>query len=104
MVDSLKVYDLLKDAQIPEPQARAITRALQDSDREVERAIGVTLDERFRALEDRLDLRLERFATKDDLAELKVDMAGLRSELIRWMFLFWVGQMAATLGMVKFMR
>jgi hypothetical protein len=32
MVDSLKVYDILKGAQIPELQARAITQALRESE------------------------------------------------------------------------
>jgi hypothetical protein len=29
VTDTLKVYDILKEAQIPEPQARAITRAIR---------------------------------------------------------------------------
>ena len=33
-------------------------------------------------------------------AQLRTEMAALRAELIRWMFVFWIGQMATTAGIV----
>jgi len=94
MTDSLKVYDILKEAHIPDGQARAITQAIRESDAAVVLDIRTVLTERFDLLERRID---ERFATKVDLAELK-------SELMRWMFTFWVGQLAATVAIVKLWR
>ena len=82
MSDTLKVYDILKEAQIPEPQARAIPRAIQESDQ----AVGIDLRGFLRET-------LEHFATKADLAHLE-------ARLVRWMFIFWVGQMAATVGII----
>ena len=82
MPDTLKVYDILKEAQIPEPQARAITRAIQESDAVVATDLRGFLKE-----------TLGHFATKADLADLK-------AELMRWMFIFWVGQMASTVGII----
>jgi hypothetical protein len=45
--------------------------------------------------------------TKEDLARLKLDVAGLdgkikesKGETIKWMFLFWIGQVAATFGFI----
>lgn len=32
-------------------------------------------------------------------AELRAELAGLRSEMIKWMFLFWVGQTVALGGL-----
>jgi hypothetical protein len=82
MTDSLKVYDILKGAQIPEQQARAITDAIRESESTTALHVKTVLDE-----------RLQHLATKADLSEGKF-------ELTRWMFVFWVGQMATTAGIV----
>jgi len=59
-----------------------------------------------RLAETRADLRTEMHAGFADLrtemhggfAQLRTDMASLRAELIKWMFLFWLGTVAATLA------
>ncbi len=83
MTDSLKVYDILKGSQIPDPQARAITQAIRESESTTALDVQTVLQEWAKHL-----------ATKADVAELK-------AELMRWMFIFWVGQMAATIAIVK---
>jgi hypothetical protein len=83
MTDSLKVYDILKEAQIPDLQARAITGAIREAESATAPNVKTVLDN-----------RLEHFATKGDLANVK-------SELTRWMFVFWAGQVAATITIVK---
>ena len=82
MVDSLKVYEIPKAAQISEPQAKAIAHALKQAESETALDIRGVLDE-----------RLKHLATKADLAESK-------AELRRWMFIFWLGQAAATIGII----
>jgi hypothetical protein len=57
------------------------------------RAIAESLEVAFREQEDDLTKRL---MTKQDGAKLK-------AEMIKWMFLFWIGQMAATAAIVKFL-
>jgi hypothetical protein len=98
MTDSLKVYDILTGAHIPDAQARAITQAIRDSDAAVALDVRSILDERLQHLATKVDL-------KTDLADLKIelkeDIANMKSELMRWMFVFWVGQMAATIVVVK---
>jgi hypothetical protein len=42
-----------------------------------------------------LDARMER-----RLAAMEVQMAGLKVDIIRWMFLFWIGQLAAIIGIL----
>jgi len=86
MTDSLKVYDILKGAQIPEHQARAITEAIKESDREVTMNIGTVLGQ-----------------IRDDMASkdfVRAIVADSKSEMLRWMFIFWSGQLAATAGIV----
>jgi hypothetical protein len=82
MTDSLKVYDILKGAHIPEHQARAITHAIQVSD-----------SARALSMSEILDQRLAAMATKVDLAETK-------AEILRWMFIFWSGQLVAMVGLL----
>ena len=49
-------------------------------------------------------VRLERFALREDLvkgfSEIRAEMAALRVELLRWSFAFWIGQVAATAGLM----
>jgi hypothetical protein len=86
MTDSLKVYDILKGAHIPEHQARAITEAIRESDREVTLNIGTVLTQ-----------------IKDEMASkdfVRATVADAKAEVLRWMFIFWTGQVAATAGIV----
>jgi hypothetical protein len=46
-------------------------------------------------------------ATKQDIVEVKKEMADIRenaasnkAEIIKWMFLFWIGQVAVTFGFI----
>lgn len=82
VVDSLKVYEILKAAQISEPQAKAIAHAIKQAESEIAQDVRTVLDERIKHL-----------VTKADLAESK-------AELMRWMFIFWLGQAAATIGII----
>jgi hypothetical protein len=128
MADSLKVYDILKDAQIPEHQARAITQAIRESDRNMGGSVGTALEAVSADVAelkadvtglkaDVTGLKVEMADVKADIAGLKADIAEIRSEmatkdfvraaiadakseLLRWMFIFWAGQMAATVGIV----
>ncbi len=52
----------------------------------------------LRQLSDHNFERLER-----RIAELKADMSDLKAELIKWMFLFWLGTVATMLGFGRFL-
>jgi hypothetical protein len=47
----------------------------------------------------------ERFERRllDECSKLRVEMARDRFELVKWMFLFWLGQVAAIAAMLNFM-
>ncbi len=40
--------------------------------------------------------------SKEDVALLKEDIAQAKSDMIKWAFLFWVGQLAAMFGLLYF--
>lgn len=50
------------------------------------------------------EINLKVLATREDIAnlrtELKVEMKEMKAEMIKWMFIFWVGQLAATFGLI----
>lgn len=40
------------------------------------------------------------FDNKKDVLATKEDLANTKAEIIKWMFLFWIGQVAVTVGIV----
>ena len=47
-----------------------------------------------------LDHKSQILATKDDVARLDIKLAETKSELIKWMFIFWIGQIGTTFGFI----
>lgn len=78
LVSTTKILSILEAAQIEPPKARAIAESLEVA---------------FKEQEDDLTKRL---MTKQDGAELK-------TEIIKWMFLFWIGQIAVLLAAARFL-
>lgn len=39
----------------------------------------------------------------EEFAKIRVEMAQLRTELLKWSFLFWIGQVVATASIMGFM-
>ena len=49
-------------------------------------------------IEKEFDNKRDVLATKEDLAR---EVGNTKSEIIKWMFIFWVGQLAAMIAIVK---
>lgn len=43
----------------------------------------------------------KEFDSKKDTLATKEDLANFRSDVIKWMFIFWVGQLAAMIAIAK---
>ena len=43
----------------------------------------------------------ERFAAKSDMLATKVDLAETKAEIIKWMLIFWIGQIATVIAIMK---
>ncbi|MBI1987196.1 MAG: DUF1640 domain-containing protein [Nitrospinae bacterium] len=99
--DTLKVFSRLREGGFEEGQAKVIAQAMEE------------------ALESNNEVLLDKIATKEDLAtlraefkqdlaalraEVRIEIANLRADLIKWMFLFWIGQGAVVFGIVRFLR
>jgi len=84
MVDTLKVYEILKSGDVPENHARAMTVAIQAAETQIDADFKIEIHKEFELFERRFDLKL----------------AETKAELMRWMFIFWVSQFTATVGLV----
>ena len=50
--------------------------------------------------ENEKDFLVTKIEFKEATAELRKEMANLRAELIKWMFIFWVGQVGVITGIL----
>ena len=49
----------------------------------------------------RLDMASLRSDVRMEIGTLRTDMEKMNSSLVRWMFLFWIGQFGVTLTVIK---
>ena len=86
-------YDAKLDQRFAEFDAK-LERRLGELDAKWERRIA--------ALEMKWDRRIAELEMKWDghINAIRVEMATLRSDLIKWMFVFWAGSVTATLAIV----
>lgn len=47
-----------------------------------------------------VDTKASILATKEDIAKLRTEASENKAELMKWMFVFWVGQMIGTFGFI----
>ena len=58
-----------------------------------------------KALTEYVESKVERSIEKEkDVIATKVDLAETKSDIIKWMFIFWIGQIAVTLAIVFFRK
>ena len=81
------------------------------SERFEQRLIAVSAELRADIGRAQSDLRQEmttmdagiRVALTDGLSKIRVEMTDMRVDVLRWSFLFWIGQVAATATLLAFM-
>jgi hypothetical protein len=47
-----------------------------------------------------VEATIKTLATKEDIANVRKEASENKSETIKWMFIFWIGQVAATLTII----
>jgi hypothetical protein len=97
MLDTLRRYEIFKAASLSDEHARAMTLALQKTESE----IGLDIREMIR---EEFDHFSRTFVTKAEmearLAQTDARVAQVEARLMRWMFIFWMGQTAVTVGLI----
>ena len=94
VINTLRIYEKLKE-KFDEPQARAAVEA-------IERSFEEYRENQREFLATKEDLTRVEAGLREDLtretSQLELKIEQVRTELIRWMFIFWVGQFAAIVG------
>ena len=89
IVSEIKLFELLK-ARIGEKEAEAFVQILENK-----------VDKKFDETKDLLATKADIYLLKEDISLLRTEAAHSKADIIKWMFLFWVGQMAAIIAVVK---
>jgi len=63
-----------------------------------------TTEAMFRYIDNRaersVESKINSLATKDDIADVRKEIGEVKADMIKWMFIFWIGQIGATLAIV----
>ena len=51
-------------------------------------------------IKNEVDIKASNLATKEDIVKVRTEASENKAELIKWMFIFWVGQMIGTFGFI----
>ena len=108
-MSTVKILSILEAASIEPPTARAIARSFEVFHQEQEEIHAKNWmsksDEMNLATQLRAEMKTMEAGLRAEIqtsaAGLRTEMAQLKSELIKWMFLFWVGQIAVTAAIFK---
>ena len=81
-VSDIQLFQILKE-KVGEQEAKTITEYIETK------------------VEKQFDLKKDVLATKKDIADLRFEMANQKSEIIKWMFIFWIGQLASMIAIAE---
>jgi hypothetical protein len=98
-VSTVRIYDTLK-SHFGEADAQQFLEYLETLTREARGELVTKADLKADLAELRADLEKQMASLR---TELKAEMAEVRVDLIKWMFIFWIGQVAAVFGLIKFL-
>ena len=81
-IAELELYEILK-SKLGDKKAKSLVEYIE-----------AKVDKKFEEKKDVL-------ATKQDVANLEIKMEKVKSDIIKWMFLFWVGQLASLIAILQ---
>lgn len=90
MVTFAEIETELEKAGASHELSRSVARALELSQRKTASEVETNLKEWME----------NRFATKEDIQTLRVEINDLRAEMMKWMFIFWSSQLVAIAGLL----
>ena len=94
--EALDVFKIFEKAH-GEDQAKKIITYFENADTvSIEREIS----SKTNALSTKEDLHSTREDLIREIGIVKADIHNVKAEMIKWMFIFWIGQIAATFGFI----
>ena len=101
MVTTATIEKTLEQGDLTARQSRAIAEAIELSQRKTQEEIETSLREWMK----------DRFFTKEDGARLEIKIVAMegklaetKAELLKWMFIFWVGQIGIMAALLKLLK
>lgn len=67
----------------------------------IEVKVEKKLEEKKDILATKQDIANLEMATKQEIANLEIKIEKTRSDIIKWMFLFWIGQLASFIAILQ---
>lgn len=107
IINTLEIYEDLK-SQFKEDEARTLTKALEKSLEEYQKkqeSFLATKDDitKFQ-IESKNDMTKLREELKEDINKVRNDLANAKAEIIKWLFIFLIGQGATIISILKFIK
>ncbi len=100
---STHVYPFALRERLGDSGVSALSEVLVESRDEVMMLVADRFEHRLS--EECGKLRNELYALRVDLrADFKAEVAHVRADLIKWSFLFWIGQLAAVVSLASLLR
>lgn len=90
---SREFYDRFGDKVVDE-----LVGLLNDMDATFRTEVRELNEQNFRRFDAKLQQRIAELGS-----ELRVEIASLKAELVKWMFLFWLGTVATMIGIGRFL-
>lgn len=87
-----KLYDSLA-SQIGKESAENLTNF-------IEQKISIELENKIQLLATKEDLSKVELKLVSSIGQLDIKIGEVKAEMIKWMFLFWIGQLIATFGFI----
>ncbi len=99
-VSDIELFQALKE-KVGEQEAKTITEYIETK---VEKQFDLKKDV-LATKQDINEVKIEVASVRNELkleiAELRTEMAKTKSEIIKWMFIFWIGQLAAMIAIAE---
>ncbi len=105
-VISIKLYDIFrKSFKLSENEAQEAVQVIENvyKEQSIEKHKHTVevIHKDMQTLKEHMDIKFEYLkGYMDNKFSTKEDHANSRTDLVKWMFLFWIGQVAATFGFI----
>lgn len=88
-VAEIELYEILK-AKVGEKEAKTLVEYIE-----------AKVEKKFEEKKDTLATKEDIHNLKIEIEEIRTDMQKMKAEIIKWMFLFWIGQLASLIAILQ---
>lgn len=82
-VSEIQLYQILRD-RLGEKEAQTLVEYVEAK------------------IEKGFDVKQDILATKSDISNVRQEISSAKADMIKWMFIFWIGQLGAMIALTKF--